>query len=80
MLFLIKNNIAITLVIIVTLACSIKEEASAISLFMLYIAKADMTANWYGPMYIDVEGIIQAKARKLIINSTIEALTSQFNP
>ena len=39
-----------------------------------------MTANWYGPMNIDVEGIIQAIAINEIINNETDQWSSNPKP
>ena len=62
------------------MACSTRDIASAVSLEISYIANAAITANWYGPINIDVDGIIQASAIKPIINRTTDQSTSQPKP
>ena len=47
---------------------------------MLYIANAVIIANWYGPIKIEVDGIIQASAMKQIIKSVTDQCRLYPNP
>ena len=65
---------------ITTNVCSNIEIANAVSLGTLYIANAASIANWYGPINIDVDGIIQANEINGIMNNTTDQSTLQLKP